>query len=103
MVTRLASQNGRAQLVHGDRLLDLERASGGRFPADPMAALGAWDALREWSAGLAPARFEELTDPAHLGPPVPRPARGLRFGLNNGATAGEPVAGSRRPRLLLRR
>jgi 2-keto-4-pentenoate hydratase/2-oxohepta-3-ene-1,7-dioic acid hydratase in catechol pathway len=89
MVTRLASLNGRAQLVHGDRLLDLERVSGGRFAADPMAALGAWDALREWAAALAPGRFEELADPVLLDAPVPRPTKVLAIGLNYRAHAEE--------------
>ena len=39
MSIRLASVNGRAQLVRGDRMLDLERVSGGRLPADPMAVM----------------------------------------------------------------
>jgi 2,4-didehydro-3-deoxy-L-rhamnonate hydrolase len=89
MVTRLASLNGRAQLLHGDRLLDVERVSGGRFAADPMAALGTWDALREWAASLAPGRFEELADPVLLDAPVPRPAKVLAIGLNYRAHAEE--------------
>jgi 2-keto-4-pentenoate hydratase/2-oxohepta-3-ene-1,7-dioic acid hydratase in catechol pathway len=89
MVIRLASLNGRAQLVQNDRLLDVERASGGRFAADPMAALHAWDTLCDWAAGLAADRFDELADPGRFDPPVPRPAKVLAIGLNYRAHAEE--------------
>ena len=89
MAIRLASLNGRAQLVHGDRLLDLEHTSGGRFAADPMSALGAWDALRDWAAGLAADRFADAADPVRFDPPVPRPAKVFAIGLNYRAHAAE--------------
>jgi 2,4-diketo-3-deoxy-L-fuconate hydrolase len=89
MVIRLALLDGRAQLVHDDRLLDLERASDGRFAADPMAAIAAWDALRDWAGGLAPGRFDAPLEPARLGPPVPRPAKVFAIGLNYRAHAEE--------------
>jgi 2-keto-4-pentenoate hydratase/2-oxohepta-3-ene-1,7-dioic acid hydratase in catechol pathway len=89
MAIRLASLNGRAQLAQGDHLLDVERASTGRFPADPMAALASWDGLRAWAAGLGAGRFDEPADPARLGPPVPRPAKVFAIGLNYRAHAEE--------------
>jgi 2-keto-4-pentenoate hydratase/2-oxohepta-3-ene-1,7-dioic acid hydratase in catechol pathway len=89
MALRLASLNGRAQLVQRDRLLDLERGSGGRFAADPMAALGAWEALSDWAAGLAADRFDEAADPVRFDPPVPRPAKVFAIGLNYRAHAEE--------------
>jgi hypothetical protein len=45
MELRLANRRGRAVLWVEGRVADLERASGGRFPADPMAAIAAWDDL----------------------------------------------------------
>jgi 2-keto-4-pentenoate hydratase/2-oxohepta-3-ene-1,7-dioic acid hydratase in catechol pathway len=89
MAIRLASVNGRAQLVRGDRLLDVERISGGRFAADPMAAVGTWDALREWAAGLAADRFDHPVDRTRFDPPVPRPAKVFAIGLNYRAHAEE--------------
>ena len=49
---RLVNVQGRAGLVVGDAVADVERRSGGRFAADPMEAVASWDALADWSAGL---------------------------------------------------
>jgi 2,4-diketo-3-deoxy-L-fuconate hydrolase len=89
MSIRLASVNGRAQLVRGDRMLDLERASGGRLPADPMAVLASWAALVDWGGGLAADRFEEPVDRVRFDPPVPRPAKVFAIGLNYRSHAAE--------------
>lgn len=89
MPIRLASLNGRAQLVRGDRMLDLDRASGGRFPADPMAAFASWSALLDWGSGLAPGRFDQPADRIRFDPPVPRPAKVFAIGLNYRAHAAE--------------
>jgi Fumarylacetoacetate (FAA) hydrolase family len=89
MAIRLASVNGRAQLVRGDRLLDVERTSGGRFAADPMAAVGTWDALCDWGAGLATDRFDHPVDRTRFDPPVPHPAKVFAIGLNYRAHAEE--------------
>jgi 2,4-didehydro-3-deoxy-L-rhamnonate hydrolase len=89
MSIRLASVNGRAQLVRGDRMLDLERVSGGRLPADPMAALASWGALTEWGSGLAADRFEEPVDRVRFDAPVPRPAKVFAIGLNYRSHAAE--------------
>jgi 2,4-didehydro-3-deoxy-L-rhamnonate hydrolase len=87
MSIRLANLGGRAQLVVGDSIADVERASNGRFPADPMAALAEWDALRDWgetvSSGDAPL------DETKLGPPVPRAAKVFGVGLNYRSHAEE--------------
>jgi 2-keto-4-pentenoate hydratase/2-oxohepta-3-ene-1,7-dioic acid hydratase in catechol pathway len=82
MHVRLANAAGRASLLAGDRLIDVERASGGRFPADPMAAIARWDALADWARGLAAGAADAALDPATLGPPVPRPAKVFGIGLN---------------------
>jgi 2-keto-4-pentenoate hydratase/2-oxohepta-3-ene-1,7-dioic acid hydratase in catechol pathway len=89
MAIRLASHSGRARLVHGERMLDLERVSDRRFPADPMAALASWDVVCEWGSGLAPGRFDEAADPARFDAPVPRPAKVFAIGLNYRAHAAE--------------
>ncbi len=46
---RFGNLGGRIQLVVGDGLVDVGSASGGRVPADPVAALEQWDALVEWA------------------------------------------------------
>ena len=89
MSIRLASVNGHAHLVRGDRMLDLERVSGGRLPADPMAVLASWHALVDWGAGLGADRFEEPVDRVRFDPPVPRPAKVFAIGLNYRAHAEE--------------
>ena len=52
---RFGNVGGRMQLVVGDGLVDVEAASGGRVPADPVAALERWDALVEWARSAAAA------------------------------------------------
>jgi 2,4-diketo-3-deoxy-L-fuconate hydrolase len=80
---RLGTLGGRAVLIDGDTALDLERASGGRFGPDPMAALADWEALASWRAGQrAGGGPGEPLSPARLGPPVPRPAQVFGIGLN---------------------
>ena len=86
---RLANLEGRAALVLGEGVADLERASGGRFPADPLEALRRLDALRDWAAGLGPGAAEAPLRPERLGPPVPRPAKVFGIGLNYRAHAAE--------------
>src|SRR5947209_6625487 len=47
MSVRFANVKGRASIVLGERLVDVERASGGRFSADPMGAVHRWEAFVE--------------------------------------------------------
>jgi 2-keto-4-pentenoate hydratase/2-oxohepta-3-ene-1,7-dioic acid hydratase in catechol pathway len=96
---RLTNVGGRACLLDGDRLLDVGRASGGRLPADPMAALAAWDALVDWARGRHAGDFDTPLDPLALDPPVPRPAKVFGIGLNYRAHAEE--AGLELPRAPL--
>ncbi len=86
---RLVNVQGRAGLVLGDAVVDVERRSGGRFSADPMAALAAWDALVDWSAGLRRGDADAALDETLLGPPVPRPAKVFAIGMNYRAHAQE--------------
>lgn len=80
---RFGNVGGRIQLVVGDGLIDVEAASDGRMPADPVAALERWDALAEWARSAADA--SEPTAPvagASLLAPVPRPRQVFGVGLN---------------------
>ncbi|MGD9701703.1 MAG: fumarylacetoacetate hydrolase family protein [Acidimicrobiia bacterium] len=78
----LANVGGRASVIVDGRVVDVEQASGGALGSDPMVLcdLAHHDTLRSL-AGTDASAWPEL-DPAHLGPPVPRPPKGLGVGLN---------------------
>ena len=82
MSVRFANVKGRASVVLGGRVVDVERISGGRFSADPMAAVHRWDAFVEWARGLREGDAGAPLDEVDLGPPVPRPAKVFAIGLN---------------------
>jgi 2-keto-4-pentenoate hydratase/2-oxohepta-3-ene-1,7-dioic acid hydratase in catechol pathway len=82
---RLANVNGRAAVVLDGRLVDVEQASGGRLPADPMALIPQLDALRD----LEPTPDAPSVDELQLGPPVPRPTKVIAIGLNYRSHAEE--------------
>jgi 2-keto-4-pentenoate hydratase/2-oxohepta-3-ene-1,7-dioic acid hydratase in catechol pathway len=89
MSVSLANLAGRAVLVRGDRAADVEKASGGRFAADPMAALEAWEPFVAWAGGLPDGAFDQAIEPHGLGPPVPRPRKVIGIGVNYRAHAEE--------------
>jgi 2,4-diketo-3-deoxy-L-fuconate hydrolase len=78
---RLATLDRRAVLVANDGVYDLERHSGGRLPADPMAAIARGRDLHEVAARLVPTPDAPF-DVAALGPCVPRPSKVFGIGLN---------------------
>ncbi|HET6664106.1 MAG TPA: hypothetical protein VFG94_07600 [Acidimicrobiales bacterium] len=80
---RFGNVGGRMQLVVGDELVDVESASGGRLPSDPVAALEQRDALVEWarSPDAAAAPAIPLAGAALLAP-VPQPRQVFGVGLN---------------------
>ena len=92
---RIANVSGRAHLVVDGRLVDVERASGGRLPADPMA-LSALDAF-----GISRSRTTPPRSPTRLDPPVPRPRKILALGLNYRCHAEESGCGRRTSRSSL--
>ena len=85
----LVNVQGRAGLLIGDAVVDVERRSGGRFAADPMAAVAAWGALADWSAGLRRGDGDAALEETLLGPPMPRPAKVFAIGMNYRAHAAE--------------
>jgi 2-keto-4-pentenoate hydratase/2-oxohepta-3-ene-1,7-dioic acid hydratase in catechol pathway len=88
---RIANNAGRLALVSGDRILDVETASGGRFGADPMAAFERWDELAAWAASTDVAAHPDATGlaDAHLDAPSPRPRQVIGIGLNYSDHAAE--------------
>ena len=82
---RLANLEGRAAVVVDDRIVDVERASGGVLSSDPMAVFDSPDDLR----ALAPDADGLPVQAARLGPPVPRPQKVLAAALNYRSHAEE--------------
>ena len=80
---RVAVHRGRTGLVIGDRLLDVQRASGGAIPSDPRQMFHHWVDLQELASRAQhdPADLEPL-DPAALDAPVPRPLQAFGIGVN---------------------
>jgi 2,4-diketo-3-deoxy-L-fuconate hydrolase len=78
---RIGRVDGRLSVLTGAGAVDVARASGGRFPADPDDAIDRWDELVDWVAehpDVEPAPF----DPALLGAPLLRPPQVFGIGLN---------------------
>jgi 2-keto-4-pentenoate hydratase/2-oxohepta-3-ene-1,7-dioic acid hydratase in catechol pathway len=85
---RLATVAGRVVLVLGpDAVVDVERHSSGRLPADPLAALAHLDELRAWAADVDPSDATALASP--FGPPVPEPRQVFAIALNYRPHAAE--------------
>jgi len=82
MSVRLANVKGRASVLVGNGLVDVERASHGKFPADPMAAFQQWDSFTAWASALRGADATAVLIDTDLGPPVPRPAKVFAIGMN---------------------
>ncbi len=90
---RIANVSGRLTLLGEDGGIDVERASAGRFGADPQAVFAAWAAFRDWAAGVRSAGDVAVRD-ADLGAPAPRPTQVFGIGLNyrdHAAEAGLPL------------
>ncbi|MGX4694899.1 fumarylacetoacetate hydrolase family protein [Streptomyces sp. JNUCC 63] len=86
---RLASRGGRALVLRDESTgWDLESASGGRFPADPMAMYARVAEIREWLAAC-PGTAAETVRPQELDAPVPKPGAIVAIGLNYAEHAAE--------------
>jgi len=75
---RVANVAGRCNIVLDGLAYDVERASGGRFGADPQAAFERWDELNGWASGVewasAPPIEPRALELGDLGAPAPRPS-----------------------------
>lgn len=89
MAVRLANVKGRASLIVGDTIVDVEQASDGKYSADPMAVLAQWSTFANWAAGKAAGAASGSLNVADLGPIVPRPAKVFAIGLNYKSHAEE--------------
>jgi 2-keto-4-pentenoate hydratase/2-oxohepta-3-ene-1,7-dioic acid hydratase in catechol pathway len=77
---RLGVIANRSVLVDGESAIDIERASKGRFPADPARVFDTWDALVEWAATAEP--YGERLPLDGLQNPVPAPRQVFGIGAN---------------------
>ncbi|HEX9545844.1 MAG TPA: FAA hydrolase family protein, partial [Acidimicrobiales bacterium] len=77
---RIGRIANRAVLVDGETALDLERASDGRIPADPVDLFENWDTLAEWAATAKPDGERLPLD--QLQNPVPAPRQVFGIGAN---------------------
>ena len=77
---RLGVIANRLVLVDGDTAVDIERASNGRFPADPERLFETWDSLAEWAASAELG--EERLPLDQLQNPVPAPRQVFGIGAN---------------------
>lgn len=85
---RLANYAGRLALVSANGIIDVEKASKGRFSADPQMAYEQWARLREWASD-ANSSVEQELDGASLLAPVPRPRQVFAIALNYREHAAE--------------
>lgn len=89
MSLRLINAKGRAGIQLGNRFVDVERASGGRFASDPMLLLQQWESFRDWAGGLSSGAADAEVKESELHPPVPRPTKIFGVGMNYRAHAAE--------------
>ncbi len=90
---RIANIAGRAILLDtAGGGLDIEKASDGKFPADPQALLRQWDELRDWAASRGD-RSDFAVSAADLGAPTPLPPQVFGVGLNYATHVAESKMG----------
>ena len=78
---RIANLSRRLVLITDAGAVDVERASDGRFAADPQAVYPVWDEFLRWAATASTGTAAPFAT-ADLGPPAPRPSQVLAIGLN---------------------
>jgi 2-keto-4-pentenoate hydratase/2-oxohepta-3-ene-1,7-dioic acid hydratase in catechol pathway len=81
MIMRIANVNGRLTIIGERGGIDVEKASNGRFKADPQAAYEEWAALRDWARSTAGAAAAPVAE-GSLASPAPRPRQVFGIGLN---------------------
>ena len=89
---RVARVSGRLSVLVDGGAVDVESASGGRFPADPDEVMPQWHELRDWAAGYGGGEVVPYT-PGDLGAPLLRPAQVFGIGLNYRDHAAESGVG----------
>ncbi|CAM3520181.1 fumarylacetoacetate hydrolase family protein [Tsukamurella ocularis] len=85
---KLGVIDSRAVIVVGEKAIDVERASAGRFGPSPSALYQNWAEFSAWAAGADPAGGVEFTADELMNP-VPEPAQVFAIGLNYAEHAAE--------------
>ena len=85
---RIANVAGRLVIIVDGGAIDVERASSGRFDAQPQAIYPRWAEFLGWASTLNGAEVSEF-DESTLQAPSPAPAQVFAIGLNYGAHAVE--------------
>jgi 2-keto-4-pentenoate hydratase/2-oxohepta-3-ene-1,7-dioic acid hydratase in catechol pathway len=83
---RVGNLDGRAVLVRGQECADIEQASGGHLPDDPLALLERWVELQ--ATDFSQAQFAPLAV-ERLGAPVPNPRQVFALAVNYREHAAE--------------
>jgi 2,4-diketo-3-deoxy-L-fuconate hydrolase len=84
---KVANVAGRAALVIGDEVADIEQASDGRFGSDPSSLYQDWSELTAFAATVTDGTAPLVMDV--LGCPVPEPRQVFAIGLNYRSHAEE--------------
>ena len=80
---RILNVAGRLTIdVDGERGVDVETASRGRFGSDPQAIYESWNEFRDWASGDWSAADTVDVDGDALGAPAPQPRQVFAIGLN---------------------
>ena len=77
---RIGNVDGRLVILTGAGARGVERASGGRFGADPQAVYRRWAEFTSWAATQG-ADGAESYAADQLGAPAPAPAQSFGIGL----------------------
>jgi 2-keto-4-pentenoate hydratase/2-oxohepta-3-ene-1,7-dioic acid hydratase in catechol pathway len=78
---RIMNVDQRLHLVVDDRIIDVESASAGRFPADVQSVYDHWEDFRRWAGSAGSFEGRPVPD-SGIGPPVPGPRQIFAIGLN---------------------
>jgi 2,4-diketo-3-deoxy-L-fuconate hydrolase len=86
---RFGNLSNRLTVFTDQGAIDVERASRGRFGADPQAVYDRWDEFTQWSADNQGSGDRTPFETKDLGAPSPRPRQVFAIGANYRAHADE--------------
>jgi 2-keto-4-pentenoate hydratase/2-oxohepta-3-ene-1,7-dioic acid hydratase in catechol pathway len=86
---RIGNLSGRLTVFTDAGAIDVEKASGGRFSADPQSVYEQWDAFTAWAAQAISAADAIPFAMEDLDAPAPRPRQVFGIGVNYQAHASE--------------
>ncbi len=82
-MTQIASIDGRLAIVLDDGVVDVEKASDGRFAADPQRAYDRWDELLDWVGRTRLSSDAALPAESSWLSPTPEPRQIIAIGINS--------------------